>query len=192
MISHDYLLNKCSYNRRSGIFTLLQSRYRPDLVGKRLGYVRKDGRRIIKLDGVNYRASRLAWFYVTGEWPKFEVDHKNNNNSDDRFSNLREATSAQNKHNTRGWRNRKNRFKGVQFRDGGWHVRICINYKTICLGTFASEVAAARRYDQAAVFYFGKFAKLNFLRKEKIDEKLNRAPRSSGKEVRLASASFGV
>jgi hypothetical protein len=57
--------------------------------GKRAGCLdTSDGWRI-RINKRNYRASRLAWFWVTGEWPSREVHHINKNLSDDRWSNLR-------------------------------------------------------------------------------------------------------
>ena len=36
------------------------------------------------------------------------------------------------------------------------------NWKTLYLGSFADQQAAAKAYDDAAVLHFGKHAKLNF------------------------------
>ena len=41
-----------------------------------------------------------------------------------------------------------------------------INYKGIYLGSFDNEKEAGKSYDEAAVKYFGKFARLNFNEKE--------------------------
>jgi hypothetical protein len=62
-------------------------------IHKSTGYCR------IGIDGCLYRSSRLAVLYMTGEWPKAEIDHVNCNKADDRWENLREATHAQNQRN---------------------------------------------------------------------------------------------
>ena len=61
------------------------------------GSVTGVGYRQIQIDGIFYYASRLAWFYMTKEWPEFIVDHENENKEDNSWDNLREATDSQNK-----------------------------------------------------------------------------------------------
>jgi hypothetical protein len=51
------------------------------------------------IDGHTYKLSRLAWLYMTSEWPRGEIDHANRDPTDDRFCNLREATNRQNQAN---------------------------------------------------------------------------------------------
>ena len=57
------------------------------------GGVSKQGYRMVTISGVKYYAHRLAWFYVTGEWPA-DMDHANQNKLDNRWQNLRQATRA--------------------------------------------------------------------------------------------------
>lgn len=54
---------------------------------------------------------RLAWLYMTGEYPNFEVDHKNGSRADNRWDNLRDLTKSHNSQNLHGPRNGK--FLGV-------------------------------------------------------------------------------
>lgn len=42
--------------------------------------------------GQNYYAHRVAWAYVTGQWPNGEIDHDNGIRSDNRFVNLYDGT----------------------------------------------------------------------------------------------------
>jgi hypothetical protein len=90
------------------------------------------------------------------------VDHVNENGLDNRRENLRFATNSQNLHNssiTRG----TSKYRGVYLRKGTnrWHSQIKVNNKQIHIGYFSNEIDAAKAHDQAALKYFGEFAKLN-------------------------------
>ena len=65
------------------------------------GATEVQGYRVIKIDGKIYKAHRLAWLYVTGEWPPEEIDHKNTDPQDNVWSNLRLATHSQNQANAK-------------------------------------------------------------------------------------------
>lgn len=79
-------------------------------------------------------------------------DHINQNKLDNRRSNLRVLTAAQNNQNRRGKRGSTSAFKGVHFRAGRkpWLASVKAHGKRYCLGAFATEreaaeVAAAKR-----------------------------------------------
>jgi HNH endonuclease len=57
---------------------------------------RKVGHRRMQIRGRRYRASRLAFLYMTGRWPKDEVNHVNGVHHDDRWKNLRDVTHQDN------------------------------------------------------------------------------------------------
>jgi hypothetical protein len=92
------------------------------------------------------------------------IDHANGNIFDNRFSNLRVATYSQNQAN-RGKSPRKttSQYKGVSWyaRDNNWQAGIKVNKVSINLGRYKTEKQAARAYNEAAIKYFGEFAKLN-------------------------------
>jgi hypothetical protein len=100
-------------------------------------------------------AHRLAWFYVTGEWP-VEIDHRDRQRGNNVFSNLRSATSSLNKANTvpRGSLG----FKGVYRNYKGFSARICVEGTTHYLGIFRTVAEAASVYQAAAEKHFGEFA----------------------------------
>lgn len=50
--------------------------WNPKWAGKIAGYIDKRGYRRIKINATYYAAHRLAWIYVTGEWPTLDLDHK--------------------------------------------------------------------------------------------------------------------
>jgi len=115
----------------------------------------------IKIDGESIQRSRLARFYVYGIWPKEWIDHLNGDSSDDRISNLREASPFQNKGNTKISRSNTSGYKGVSFnkKSKNWRSSIKIKGKTIVLGHFLCPKEAHQRYLDAAIEVFGEFAR---------------------------------
>lgn len=91
-----------------------------------------------------------------------EVDHHDGNGLNNRRSNLREATHAQNMGNARKQPGCSSRFKGVYWSGKKWQAQIGVNHGTRYLGRFVSEEDAARAYDAAALEAWGEFARLNF------------------------------
>lgn len=95
--------------------------------------------------------------------PHLFVDHVSGDTLDNRRSNLRLATNAQNQQNASG-RAGSSRFKGVSWDRGKerWRVAFRWDGKHHFVGTFADEEEAARAYDAAILPLAGEFARLNF------------------------------
>lgn len=95
----------------------------------------------------------------------FIVDHINHNGLDNRKSNLRLATPAENTHNKRKTkRATTSKYKGVSLRknENKWVAHIDYQCRRIHLGYFKDEEEAAKAYDKAAKIYYGRFAAPNF------------------------------
>lgn len=86
-----------------------------------------------------------------------EVDHIDHNELNNQKYNLRNCTRKQNAHNQR----KVGKYKGVYINKGYIMSRINYEQNIIYLGSFNSEVEAAKAYNEAAVKYFGEFAELN-------------------------------
>ena len=93
-------------------------------------------------------------------------DHINGNRLDNRRANLRPATIDQNAQNRFAQQGKLGgvRYKGVYASQNAstYSVRIRVDGKTLYLGSFKDQEAAARVYDAAALQHFGPRAKLNF------------------------------
>jgi len=89
-----------------------------------------------------------------------EIDHQDGDGLNCRRSNLRAATSAQNKWNQRRRKDNSSGDKGVCQRRGKWRAQISIDGKRRHLGDFATREEASAAYREAATNAFGEFARL--------------------------------
>lgn len=115
----------------------------------------------VRIDGKAYLAHRVAWLIQTGEWPEDKIDHKDGCGTNNRWANLRCCSQKENVRNTRLAKNNKSGFKGVSFhrKNRTWAACICVDRRTVHLGTYKNKLDAAAAYDAAAKQYFGEFAR---------------------------------
>lgn len=165
MLDHARLRAALHYNPETGVWTRLIKDGRAH-AGERADKPSKRGRRIVSLrltaraKKAQHFAHRLAWFYVREIWPPGNLDHKNGNPDDNRWSNLRLATHAQNAANAKRNKNNTSGFKGVRRANkAGWRASIWVNRKNIHLGCRATPAEAFELYKKAARHYFGEFAR---------------------------------
>ena len=92
-----------------------------------------------------------------------EVDHIDGNHLNNQKSNLRLATSSQNKMNRGPRKDNKSGYKGVSWHKqrNQWTARIMANGKYQHLGLFGNILDAVKTYNEAAIKYFGEFAWIN-------------------------------
>ena len=148
------------YNPETGVFTNRIDRNPRAPKGSVAGYINTIGYTIIQIGGRKLHAHRLAWLYMTGKWPAREIDHINRVRSDNRFANLRQATSTQNKHNTTDRVTNTSGHRGVTWHKHRqkWQAQISVAGVHRYLGLF-DTVEEAVRAREAAVALFHNYAK---------------------------------
>jgi len=109
------------------------------------------------------RTHRMVFYLHHGHLPEF-IDHIDRDTRNNKISNLREATRAQNNSNKESLKGSTSKYLGVYKgtrKKGRWEAQISNNYKKIFLGRFKTEVEAAIAYNKAAIKHHGDFANLN-------------------------------
>jgi hypothetical protein len=115
----------------------------------------------IRIDKGLYLAHRLAWLYMTGEWPDLDIDHANCNRRDNRWTNLRLATKSDNCCNTPKRGDNTSGFKGVVWHKSTskWMASIQRENRRTHLGLFDCPAAAHFVYLLNAASLHGGFAR---------------------------------
>lgn len=95
-----------------------------------------------------YLLHRLIWMMQHGEWPDGEIDHINRIRTDNRISNLRICTNAENKQNLSLRSNNTSGYTGVSYWKamGKWRADITVNHKIKHLGRFDTPEEAYSAY----------------------------------------------
>ena len=160
-LTAKYIRSILHYDPISGFFTY-KIRRGKKRVGDRAGHTAKRyGYVYIGIGGRFYLAHRLAWLYVKGKWPTRRVDHEDRNPSHNWWTNLRQATHAQNMANSKIKKNNTSGYRGVHKRNNGWRAAISANNRHYHLGDFNTAQEAAAAYNAASIELRGKFACLD-------------------------------
>ena len=114
--SQEELKEALDYNEHTGVLTWKATE-------KQAGTIQSNGLRIC-FNYNRYLAHRIIWMMMTGEDPgKLSIDHKNRDNTDNRWENLRLATQDQ--------QNLNRGFKGYyQLPDGRFRVKLSRSFET--------------------------------------------------------------
>ena len=161
MLTAERVRELLHYDPASGVFVWRKGRGKAarDAIA---GSPDADGYTAIGIDKKRYKAHRLAWLYVVGEWPVGDLDHVDCDKTNNRFANLRQATFSQNRCNVHRPRVNTSGYKGVHFNKNAKRWRSIIKARGMqkCLGYFDTAESAYAAYCAAAKELHGEFARL--------------------------------
>lgn len=154
LLDQELLKYHLKYNPKTGIFTWKVPRaywQKVNSVAGNIDISEKAGSYIsIKIYGVKYKAHRLAWLYMTGEWPSHEIDHKDTDGLNNKWKNLRKCNYSQNACNRKISTRNTSGVKGVQIRGSKFRVAVQVNKNRHNIGTFETLEAAKLAYARAS------------------------------------------
>ena len=168
-LTQKYLKESLEYNPETGIFTWRErpenhfkdgkrfnkeincKKWNSKLSNKVAGTLNKIGYIAINIYDNIYLAHRLAFLYMEGYFPEYEVDHINRIRNDNRWCNLRHVTPMCNSQNCKILSTNTSGVIGVVFskRTNKWIARLEVNGKQKNLGSYTNfDDAVKARYNE--------------------------------------------
>jgi hypothetical protein len=157
ILTQNRLKELLEYNPETGLFVRKKTTAPNAQAGNVAGCLNKHiGYRSISIDGKEYYCHRLAFLYMTGNFPEKQVDHINRIKDDNRWTNLRKVTSGENLQNTSLRKSNKSGAKGVFWyaQRNKWIAYIRFNNKRYSLGYYINFEDAVTARKQAEDKYF--------------------------------------
>ncbi len=151
MITRYRLKQVLRYHPSTGALYWLVKRER----GKIAGHIGLDGYLRIRINRMSYLSHRLIWFYMYGYWSDKAIDHIDWNKSNNKLSNLREATRNENQYNSLV-RNKLG-VKGVEKNFHRYRAKATYNKRFYHLGCYDTLLEAKNAYDNFAKSHHGQF-----------------------------------
>lgn len=127
--------------------------------GNIVGCLGRSGYLYARILGKCFLVHRLAWMLHHGEWPEYEIDHKNGIKTDNRIANIRPCDRSQNMWNSKTRADNTTGYKGITFSSlhGKYRARIQLNGKRLHIGLFKTPEEAARKIAEHREAVHGKF-----------------------------------
>jgi len=145
----DLIERALDYDPDTGVFRWKVDMSPRSMAGSVAGRINNRGYRIIRIKGNHYRAHRLAFLLMTGDFPTLDMDHINHSKDDNRWLNLREVSKQRNAQNLPMSSNNISGITGVYWhkKNQRWIAGIGIYGRKLHLGSYAdkSKAAAARK-----------------------------------------------
>jgi hypothetical protein len=162
-LTQSKLKELVTYDPETGIFRWNERsspQFNGKFAGKECGYIHteKSGATYtyIEILAAPYQAGRLAWLYMTGEWP-IQIDHQNQIGTDNSWKNLRNVSQSTNLRNQPMRSTNTSGIMGVCWDDRKkrWIVQVTINRKQRCASFRSKELAieTAQEWYKAAGYH---------------------------------------
>lgn len=169
-LTQALLISLLHYDPETGVFTWRardaatrgwNARYAGKVAGFDWSPNGKTFYRSIRIFDWPFLGHRLAVLYMTGSWPERDVDHRDLDGLNNRWTNLRPASKSQNGANRGASAVSRSGMKGVTFdaRACRWRATIGVMGQQKWLGSFSTPEEAQTAYADAATKYFGEFAR---------------------------------
>ncbi len=145
-MNQSELRRQLHYDPNTGIFTRLVSTNKKIRIGDVAGSLNNSTGYIgIQVNGQIYQAHRLAYLYMEGYFPEYQVDHKNGVRDDNRWENLRHTTQSCNMQNQTIRSNNLSGFTGVSWnnRRQKWYSQIKVLNRNVFIGCYDDPLEAA-------------------------------------------------
>jgi hypothetical protein len=154
-ITQAELKRQLHYDPDLGIFIWRVSKHNQIPIGSIAGNKNTTNYIAIKINGVLYKAHRLAFLYMEGYFPEHEVDHIDRNVTNNAWKNLREVSRVCNCRNCGIAKNNTSGITGVRWHKNSnrWQANISVNSKLVHLGIHKNKLDAAKARWEAEVKY---------------------------------------
>jgi hypothetical protein len=160
MLTQDKLKEILNYDQSTGIFNWKISPKKNINIGDIAGCNFR-GYIVITIGNKKYRAHRLAFLYMNNDIPDCEIDHIDLNRSNNKFINLRLATTSENQCNVLIRKDNKTGYKGVSLNKyGTWTARATYKKVNYNLGTFKDIELANKAYQDFVKIHHGNFYRI--------------------------------
>lgn len=155
-LSHEQFLQLVTYDPATGGFQRVGGGSRNSQPGASLGGVTARGYIRFSVEKRSLYAHCAAVFFVTGQWPKGEVIHKDGNRKNNRWDNLLVLSRPLSRASVKPHSNNRAGHRGVFAVGRKWVAVIRFEGVNRRLGTYpsASEAAAAYAKAQSALYPF--------------------------------------
>ena len=135
------------YDKETGLFTWKVSPWHHNCKfkkGDNAGDLNRRGYLTIKLIGIRYSSHRLAYLHTLGRWPEDQVDHDDQNKTNNKWANLVSCNNRYNHHNKPKQANNKSGVTGVIWKQdiNKWISYITIKGKKTHLGSYKDKQEA--------------------------------------------------
>jgi len=144
-LTQEMLLKSHYYNPETGLFYKRLSLNKLKLTG-----TSSNGYLVCRINATLYLVHRLAWLYMTGEWPKSEVDHIDGVKDNNAWNNLRAANRSNNMENQKRARvDNSTGLLGAICHGSKFKAKIQVKGQFHYLGTFDTSEEAHQAYIKA-------------------------------------------